>query len=1086
MSLARICRCSALVLLLSLVTGLADGWPDDLYTNSYAELTRHIVLAYNERAKASGAAELPDDPSEFDYAIPPVFADTREAIRTIIPMFHGAPSYDMVANGGFDQYNAPGITVAEPVVPLTEIALVRSLGIGTNALENVIRVNTNVFTVPFAARNYIGYPATFAVRSEPYTHKPFFELGQSKPSHMAYDPDPIAAFYEYWKPGWIWWFGSEDILVTGEVVTTHYDIYPDTITVPSWNCMPVCQYRTTLASFYYLPTNEVTLTCMGFSSIYWPAVPKNNEPPVFRKYTWLPKLNGKDVERQYSGTNVYYATSANPSCYFLPWAGGWLIATNLDVGLAASATWSPIYQTSPVGAVTALHSLGFPTKVRDNDLGYPSVGPSGHYYPGGVLYPKEYDVALNFVDGLSHWGDKKNSLYQGAVDTLYNLNTMPQSALYSAGKTELHATNTVGGDLQVPDHTLTVTGQVMRISGLYILVGDAWWDRQHSNELTGICDLGASAAIDVNSAIAAKTVLAEHWFDVENSYNSTNYYVSRSNLFGTVTSYVWAATNVWKLPAGRYTNSYWTATNKTTAGITKPVLIKKSYIHTSVGPGALALSYSLVNSNSFAIRERDAAWYTGYEIGVDGWFTRDTIWSRYRLLNALEETLAQIDMSGCETTYEKLGGGSSDYYVGSKVSHYTEYQYYSVGGLWQWRLVDESNDTSSVSFSLDRTGDWYDEYGEYIILETFTEPGSPVYSVGDPYVDKAVAGYWSSVEWGDDKGLGVRQWSFGRFEHELGSWNDLPKYPLIAAPGTESRYSMPVIGYSFTDYPADDDPAYDSAKDSVSELIVDCGGYCRLPSDNDPLDTSAAIAVWPVKTSGVEIQTSSSDLAGSIRVYTMLNMAGDSVQVPKPFQAWTHGDDLVPSVINPGSWTANVKVSQTPPSPSTHILKEKNISEYYYWTNTWASRQLPFDAYVSDVELATASFRQGYSSHNGLYGWPAHLQEAPPRRWTYTYGGRKSAGSAVETLTITNNLEFKTVGLEGYFGAPMSTVHLRFEVDVGASGSTYANNSSLAFQDSSIYLEAHDREMAVSILYPYQYTLDDIRATFVPDFVYHD
>ena len=223
------------------------------------------------------------------------------------------------------------------------------------------------------------------------------------------------------KGWWIqhegWEYGETNVQYTNVWMTTATEQTEQGV----YLAYPKQTWMVPLGSFKYQAQYELTLTARGFSPVFWYTAATSNSPTIFTNQQWIADLNNQTATRQNEAvtpvfTIPYYTIG---SAFIMPLVDvtrnhvvrpapintevevkGWFIISDKAAGMFIATNWANMFDPDVGRAVTLIHQLGYPTRVQSNKIGCPSMGPSGYYYPGGVLRPVTYQLGVMGQPGL--------------------------------------------------------------------------------------------------------------------------------------------------------------------------------------------------------------------------------------------------------------------------------------------------------------------------------------------------------------------------------------------------------------------------------------------------------------------------------------------------------------------------------------------------------------------------------------------------------------------------------------------------------------------------------------------------------------
>jgi hypothetical protein len=839
------------------------------------------------------------------------------------------------------------------------------------------------------------------------------------------------------------------------------------------------------------------VTGHGFSRYYWPEHDVDDAiPPVSSNHTWLTSLNDSVLVYDHDGQVGFYA---NAMACIVEWQGGWLIAETLAAGKAAATRWNTKYLTDPRAAVIGLHNEGFPTRVRDNRIGYRSVGPSGHYYPGGVIYPTEYAVELGFTDGLSHWGPAKSGSSPEAqpVDPYFNLETLPQSALYSMPFTKLEVKNSTGGSLNITPHTFNTVGQVLQIhDAKFIAIGDSWWDR-----VAGGLDLNEINVLSIDSSITSQNFTSKY-MDVDNVYEDRTL-PDYGDVSGVVATYIWPVDTVWTID-GTVQDDYWVAAPVSEHGKLVPALTKDTYTYTGSGAGALALTYNVYNEHTFAIYEKTNNWYIGYDMELDGWLTPLSIDARYKILNWLVTSKAPAQ--DWSTEYVGVDNGDplpnivyqlGEFYRATLRDYEADsYFYWDEAAYDAGEPVDYTNVVRDDLIALDTgfleanyalaatnrpSAGWLSIYGKSVI--TGSVAGLPAWQQGA--ADGGPLGYAVAVSNVYGTIMSLKQWSQGRLDNTPhasiidGSWFDSAS---VGFTETGNKYSDPYVDIYEHRHSESIGPA------GVGDLAARCYLYETAYGVGDALRTPVA-GVWANASVGT-IYTR--QLTGQARLYAASSYTSE---VPRQVD-WTKLP--VEQIFGPGSLKTISVINYPYPGPGTvdFTSTAKDYIFNYFVTlgeipNPWAT--WPILPVISSSP--TAAFRFGvtgdylpYKTIAGPANYPGSAVEPPNRQFLRPQGWQQLSSQPLTGAGLTETVSFNVaMDISDSPTKDYGTGHPSSGYDVGcAITHSYDHFDELARSQNGSHGPGDNTWQNTFGLYPYSYEVTNVIVVVDWDFEYHD
>ena len=261
------------------------------------------------------------------------------------------------------------------------------------------------------------------------------------------------------------------------------------------------------------PQWETSVKVLGFTNIFWSAT--TSAPPykiyaavttndfVVTNLNWLLELNGRTFSRNTftypdshydagtytvpyydGGSDLYIVPLVDGPTYFdyfgideFSWelyafnaqvrASTWVVVHDLTYGKNLAVNWRSWFGTL-ANAELKLHQLGYPTKVDDTRVGYKSLGPSGYYYPGGVIQALTYSVGqISTVDrAVLKTATEDTSAYGAATAYPYIMDYMPWETLTNWPATVVDILPTKPSTTVIPSTTIAVTGNILRADSL--------------------------------------------------------------------------------------------------------------------------------------------------------------------------------------------------------------------------------------------------------------------------------------------------------------------------------------------------------------------------------------------------------------------------------------------------------------------------------------------------------------------------------------------------------------------------------------------------------------------------------------------
>jgi hypothetical protein len=289
-------------------------------------------------------------------------------------------------------------------------------------------------------------------------------------------------------PGW------QEGFILSNTVEVVQDVVTNKISHPAFIIEPEHTIDVELARMHAEPIAEHSVRAQGFSKHYW--ITQSNTT-YYAPQEWLESMNGLMFENMgtaWTSTNgvvFEYYQSPGHLIGIVGWEGGWVIVEDFDDALPTVENWGVLFSNDIQTAAAGFKAMGYPVRVADNTVGLqtPRYGyrpltsagfwsndqilqffpydasrfdndvgipyPSGHYYPGGVLWPHEYTVAVFYNDGQalvenpSTWYADANigfgpDICDPAINPRYWLDFVPLDYLKAWDETYVVVTGAVG------------------------------------------------------------------------------------------------------------------------------------------------------------------------------------------------------------------------------------------------------------------------------------------------------------------------------------------------------------------------------------------------------------------------------------------------------------------------------------------------------------------------------------------------------------------------------------------------------------------------------------------------------------------
>jgi len=427
-----------------------------------------------------------------------------------------------------------------------------------------------------------------------------------------------------------------------------------------------------LGEYAMQPIYEQTLVPYGFSDVFW-FEETNGVVTVVTGQQWIAAINGQSFTPQdpltMSSTQPRYYRNAASNAFFVQMRRDdsldynakdtWVLVNDFDIAEQIRDDWETLLGSDYTEAIKRLHRMGFPTRVEEYKIGRPSCGPSGYYYPGGVLRPSDYAMELYYVrrGQTIQWGEGQFGDWDSAP---YRLDFLTWDTLTNWPGVEVDVVAPSPNTTTIPPMPFDIRSRTIYVDDLGALKG-------------GGDDIAYTTLVYTATAPGTNTWIP--MLAVEESPSTRK------------TTSVWTAEEVWVTPLASVTDTYYVAsighsvTNDGRIAI-NPRLVQTNDVLTvdqSKGAGGTRILFSV--TNRFAMYQ-DFNWTPPFP-PVSYAINQTFFDGMYRLLNK---------MTCIRTAESSEGRWLSDYKAPSHLGNATFYDFWSFTNSW-WKWEHKAGNT---------------------------------------------------------------------------------------------------------------------------------------------------------------------------------------------------------------------------------------------------------------------------------------------------------------------------------------------------------------------------------------------------------